>query len=217
MVTAEDATLWVHIAAGFLALFAGIGAMATTKGGRQHRRAGRLYVSAMVVVAATAIALFGFDWSRSRGFLALIAVFSFYFVFSGYRALGRKRSEATVGTPDWLGVALVTLASLGILMMGVVFVRAGNGFAPVMLVFGAIGTVVGITDGAAFLGYRDGGTWLGEHVFRMGAGYVATVTAFSTVNFLFLPVVVRWLWPTALGVPATAWAIRHYEAAFGLR
>lgn len=50
----------------------------------------------------------------------------------------------------------------------------------------------------------------------MGAGYIATVTAFSTVNFLFLPLVARWLWPTVVGLPAIAHAIRRYEREVGV-
>lgn len=214
---AEAVTLGVHVLAGFLALFAGVGAIATKKGGLRHRRAGKTYVYAMVVVAATSIGLLAFEQSTTRQFLALIAVFSFYFVFAGYRALGRKRPDASVSTVDWLAVGILVAASLGILAFGVTFWLAGNGFASVLLVFGAIGTGVGLADGATFAGYREGGTWLGEHVFRMGAGYIATLSAFSSVNFLFLPMVARWLWPTAVGVPAIAWAIRHYEAEFGLR
>lgn len=213
----EALTLWIHIAAGFLALFAGLGALATKKGGRRHRRAGRAYVYAMAVVAGTALALFAFEQSTARQFLSLIAIFSFYFAFSGYRVLSRKR-QADEPTPvDWVAVACLGLASLGILAVGGGFWLAGNGFAPVLLVFGTIGSAFAAGDLLAFSGRRAGGTWLGEHVLRMGAGYIATVSAFSSVNFLFLPTVARWLWPTAVGVPAIAWAIRHYEARFGLR
>jgi len=35
----------------------------------------------------------------------------------------------------------------------------------------------------------------------MIASYVAAVSAFSVNNFRFLPIFVRWVWPTAKGVP----------------
>lgn len=213
----EAITLRVHIAFGFVALFAGVGAIATRKGGRRHRRAGRTYVYAMAGVTATALGLFAFEQSTARQFLALVAVFSFYFAFAGYRTLSRKRPGDEPTAVDWVALGCLALAGLGILAFGARFWLAGNDFAPVLLVFGAIATVVAANDGRTFSGRREGGTWLGEHVFRMGAGYIATVTAFSSVNFLFLPLVARWLWPTIVGVPAIAWAIRHYEAAFGLR
>lgn len=216
MVTAEAVTVWIHVAAGFLALFAGVVAIATRKGGRRHRRSGRAYVYGMAVVAATALGLFGFAQTADRTVLALIAVFSFYFAFSGYRVLSRKRPDAKATGVDRVAVALLALASVGILGLGGLFWLDGNDFAPVLLVFGAIGTVFAVNDAAVFRDWRSGGTWIGEHVLRMGAGYIATVTAFSTVNFLFVPLVVRWLWPTAIGTPAIAYAIRRYEREFGL-
>lgn len=216
MVTAETATLWVHIAFGFLALFAGLIAIATRKGGRRHRRAGRAYVYGMAVVTATALGLFGFAQTTDRTVLALIAIFSFYFAVSGYRVLSRKRPDAGARGVDWLAVGLLVLASVGILSLGGLFWLDGNDFAPVLLVFGAIGSVFAANDVAVFLDLRSGGTWVGEHVLRMGAGYVATVTAFSTVNFVFLPELARWLLPTLIGSPAIGWAIVHYEREFGL-
>ena len=56
--------------------------------------------------------------------------------------------------------------------------------------------------------------WVGQHVVRMGTGYIATVSAFSAVNFLFLPPVLRWLWPTLLGTPLLVYFRRKYESRF---
>jgi hypothetical protein len=39
-----------------------------------------------------------------------------------------------------------------------------------------------------------------DHMMRFLGAYIATVTAFSVVNFHFLPYFWRWLWPTVLGV-----------------
>ena len=49
---------------------------------------------------------------------------------------------------------------------------------------------------------------------RMLAAYITTVSAFSAVNFMFLPPVVRWLWPTVIGtIGITIW-VRHYRKRF---
>jgi len=40
------------------------------------------------------------------------------------------------------------------------------------------------------------------------------VSAFSVVNFTFLPTAVRWLWPTAIGVPMITLWITYYKARF---
>lgn len=215
MVTAtpEGVVLGLHIVAGFLALFAGAGALATEKGGRRHRRFGRVYVYSMTFVAGSALLLYAFDRTFARLFLGLVAVFSYYFVFSGYRVLGRKRPGDVATAVDWVAVGLLTLAGLGLLALGVRLALDGADLAAVMLVFGLIAAGFGANDVRSFR--ADGAeprAWFYGHLTRMIAGYIATVTAFSTVNFAFLPVVVRWLWPTAVGVPAILLLLRRYRS-----
>ncbi|KTG26587.1 DUF2306 domain-containing protein [Haloferax profundi] len=208
----EDATLAIHVVAGFAALFAGLGAIVTTKGGRRHRRAGRIFVAGMTIVAVTSLVLFVFDPSPGRTFLALVAVFSYYFVFSGDRVLSRKRPTDRPGTVDWVAVGLLTVAGSGLLVMGAYLLLAGDGFATVMLVFGAAGAGFGLRDIRAFRRARaESREWFFEHIGRMGGGYIATVTAFSSVNFEFLPMVVAWLWPTVVGTPLIFLTIRKYK------
>src|SRR5467141_930185 len=100
---------WIHIAAGTLALFVAPAAMLTVKGGQPHRRWGKIYFWSMAVVAVTAIVL---AFWRPVIFLAFVAVFSFYFSFSGYRSLIIKRSVP--GAIDWIAVALMILGGIGL-------------------------------------------------------------------------------------------------------
>lgn len=214
MTTLEEVTLWVHVATGFLALFAGGGALATEKGGRRHRRFGRAYLYSMAVVSATALVLYPLGPNFWRLFLALVAVFSFYFAFSGYRVLSRKRPTDEPAPLDWGAVGVFGVASVGIVVLGFSLFASGNDFAPVLLVFGVIGTVFAGSDLRGFRRESGVGEWVGQHVVRMGAGYIATVSAFSAVNFLFLPPVLRWLWPTILGTPLLVYFQRAYEEKF---
>src|SRR3989442_8751416 len=80
--------------------------MLTAKGGRTHRRWGKVYFWAMAAVALTAVVLA--VW-RPVVFLALLAVFTFYSAFSGYRALfrNRPREGAHASALDWTA-AIVT-------------------------------------------------------------------------------------------------------------
>jgi len=146
MTTPETVTLGVHIIAGIVALIAGIGALVTTKGGQLHRRTGRVYVWAMAVVVGTVFPLLAFDPNPNRIFLTLIAVFSGYFAFSGYRVLSRKRSSDTIGRSDWIAVLLVIGACLFLGGWGIGFLLGGNSFGTVMVVFSAIGLTVGFSD-----------------------------------------------------------------------
>lgn len=210
--TTEGAVLALHIAAGFVALAGGAGALLTRKGGLRHRRFGRGYVYSMAVVAGSALVLYALTPSGTRLFLAMVAVFSYYFVFSGYRTLSRKRPGDAPGRADWAATGLLVLSGVGLLAMGARLALDGDGFATVMVAFGGIGTVFGLLDARGFRrGTTEAGAWLVDHLVRMCAGYVATVTAFATVNFTFLPVVARWLLPTLVGGPAIYLLARKYD------
>ena len=214
MTTLESLTLGAHVVAGFLALFAGLGAILTTKGGDRHRRFGRVYVYAMAFVSASVLVLLAFEQSFARQFLTLVAVFSFYFAFSGYRVLSRKRPSDDPALVDWVALGLTGVASVGLLGFGGLVLLNGGEFAPVILVFGAVGTVFAAQDLSKFRRDPDRGEWVAEHLTRMGAGYIATVSAFSAVNFVFLPTAARWLWPTLLGTPLLFYFAGQYREKF---
>jgi uncharacterized membrane protein len=200
MTTVETVALWLHIAAGALAVLAGLGALATEKGGRRHVRLGRVFVVAMGVVVVTVVPLFALDPTFFRTFLLLVAVFSGYFAFSGYRAVGRKRPADDPARVDWLAAGVTAVACVALGAWGVSLVAGGDTFGVVMVVFGAIGAALGSID---LLAFQRGAErpWLPNHLSRMVGAYIATVTAVSVVNLTMVPEVVAWLWPTAVGVP----------------
>jgi hypothetical protein len=80
-----------------------------------------------------------------------------------------------------------------------------------MLVFGAIATVMGLSDARSFRAGTEAGEWLVDHLTRMGGAYIAAVSAFSAVNFASLPGVARWLWPTLVGTPVLVYLARRYR------
>lgn len=207
--------LAVHVLAGLLALAAGAAAFATRKGGPRHRRAGRAYVVAMAIVVVTAVPL---AVRIESWFLLAVAAFSGYLVVAGYRAVARRRSGRTApGRSDY--AAHGSMVVVGSLMVGVGGWRtvAGPvGLAPVLVAFGAIGLAFA---GRALWQFRRaptaGSPPLSSHVWLMGGAYIATVTAAATVNLAMLPPLVRWLGPTAVGVPLIASAARRAERQFG--
>lgn len=210
MSTVQPVILLVHIAAGVAALFAGIGAVVTTKGGLRHRQAGKTYVASMGVVVGTVLPLFLFDPTDFfLQFLLLVAVFSGYLAFSGYRVLSRKRPKDTAAPVDWVAASLVVLACLGLAGMGGSLLADGDSFGVVMAVFGLIGGSFGVADIRIFAG-SDDGAWIEDHLSRMLGAFIATVTAVSAVNLTMLPRIVTWLGPTAVGVPLIFYWKRKY-------
>jgi hypothetical protein len=209
MTTFEEVTLWVHIAAGVVALGAGTGAMVTAKGGRRHRRAGRVFVVSMAVVVGTVFPLLALDPSAFRVFLALVAVFSGYLAFSGYRALSRKRPADGAAPVDWAAAAGVVVACLALGGWGVAMLAGGDAFGSVLVVFGGIGLAFGGIDVRSFRS-GNGGEWTVAHLQRMVGAFVATVSAVSAVNLTDQLGVVAWLWPTAAFVPLIVYWSRKY-------
>lgn len=211
-----EATLWVHVAAGVVALLAGAVALGTAKGGRRHRRAGRLYVLAMAVIVLTAFPLALVDGNY---FLFTIAVFSGYLVLNGYRVLSRKRPTPGDAAPlDW--AAHLTMVGIGVAMVGLGgrSVLAGDPLGVALVVFGAIGFLLSGREIFAIYRPQEGSReWFYRHVVFMGGGYIATVTAAVTVNLTMLPPVVRWVGPTAIGTPAIVLVVLRYRRKFGNR
>jgi hypothetical protein len=210
--------LWIHVLAGTVALLVAPGALLTVKGGPAHRRWGKIYFWAMTVVAVTAV---GVGYWRSRVFLVLVAVFSFYAALSGYRVLYRKCPERgqRATTFDWIAAVLTLLASSALIVMGILqpsptWLR----LSVVAVVLGTIGLALAARDVWVFLKPpTDRNAWWYHHMTSMIASYIAVVTAFSVVNFTFLPLTAKWLWPTMIGTPTIFIWVTYYKIRFNRR
>ena len=205
--------LFPHIVSGFLALVVAPIAMVVKKGGRQHRLWGKIFFWSMCVVGITAM---GMSAIKSNIFLAMVGIFSFYLVASGYRALYRRHvnSFKDVAKVDWILVAVSGLFCAGLIVLGI-SVLSSNIAAPfgyISTVFGVIGCWSVINDIKTFT-IRDHHkeNWMYHHMSGMVGGYIATVSAFSAVNMNFLPGIIQWLWPTFIGVPLLIYWISIYK------
>jgi hypothetical protein len=151
-------------------------------------------------------------------FLALVAVFSFYMAFSGYRVLFRKRPEQgeNAGPMDWIGAALMLGTGVLLILLGAIQPTAlWTRLSLVAIAFGITGIFFGVRDMVSFLRRpTDKNFWWYNHMGGMIGSYIAAVSAFSVVNLRFLPTVVRWLWPLAIGVPVILIWIRYYRRKF---
>jgi len=194
--------LFLHILAGVAALAAAGIAVASTKGGRLHRRSGAIYTLVMLVVGVSALVL---AVMHPNPFLFAVGVFSLYLVFTGWRAAmmrdGRPRRL------DHAGGAVMALAGLGMLGWGAQGILAGSGAQPVILVaFGSIGLTMALADWRDWArGPVTGKARIARHLGRMLGGTIATITAAGVVNLGFLPDLVVWLGPTALITPVIFW------------
>ena len=201
--------LALHVAGGAAALLAGPVAMAARKGGSLHRASGRLYAAAMACTAVSA--LFLAVAARNR-LLLVIAVFSFFLVFTGWRALDQRRLHEGIGARwfDWVVAALTLLFSAGLLASGL-----ATGRDITTLFFGVLGCALAAGQMRKLAGWVQPGSWMVRHMIGMSAAYIATVSAFAVVTLAFLPQPVAFIAPTLVGTPMIAWAVVRLKAARG--
>lgn len=196
--------LTFHIIGGGLALVTAVVAILSKVINADHRwhvYSGRLYHYGTVIVFITA---FPMAIIRPNLFLFLISIFSYYFVFTGWRvALNRKGKSHWV---DWGVTGLMGIISVGMVLYALYLLLIGINDGITILVFGGIGTVQVWPD---FQILRQGGVKGRErivvHLGKMMGGTIATATAFVVVNIDFQPAFVVWLAPTVLISPIIAW------------
>ena len=198
--------LVIHITAGSIALLTAFVALVTAKGGVIHVRAGRVYAIGMSVIFLTAVPLAALG---ADVFLLLIAFFSFYLVFAGWRfARNRSRRAQPV---DWIAVAIMGLTGLGMWTYAVVLGLSGSGQWVTMLAFGSIAVALSVADGLFFIQGRSANRRpaayrrIQRHLTNMMAGTIATVTAVMVVNVSLNPVWLPWLLPTIVITPLIVW------------
>jgi uncharacterized membrane protein len=207
----------VHVGAGVLCLLLGPIALVSGKGSRRHRDTGLLYVRLMIVMAATAFLLL---LIRFNAFFFVLAVFSYYLAFSGFRVLRRKRPDGDQSAKalDWLVAVLamvVGTASVALHLMG----RLSGDSAFIISMLG--GTVaIAAYDLVRFIRPVNSSqsqgqyVWLFEHLSKMIGSYIAVVSAFSATVLGFIPEPARQFWPVAVGVPAMIAVILNYRRRF---
>jgi hypothetical protein len=217
--------LALHIGCGAVAVVCAPVALATAKGGKTHRRWGKIYFWAMAGVAVTALIL---SFALPVFFLAMVAVFSFYSAFAAYRLLSLKDMYRG-GRPkavDWVAAVITILSSFLLFLMGFlkplvmqvgVVQVGGHPVSVVSVVFGIIGMRMGQASIAGFIKPpTEKMFWWFGHMEGMIGSYIAALTAFSAVNLSrrFGAAWWVWLWPTMVGVPAIAIWTAYYKRQF---
>lgn len=204
-------TLIAHIVAGTLALLSGPIAMMKQDGGKIHRLAGKTFYRSMMAVAVSGL---GMAWYKSSLFLVLIAMFSFYLTFTGYRALSLKKLHNGVkaGWQDWTALIVCGIFGVFQLMTGVSHVIAGESFGIVSIVFGSIFTLRIYSDYRRFtVDSGDKKTWLYVHIGNMMGAYIAALTAFLVQNIHIEPAFIVWIAPSVIISPLISVTIGKFR------
>jgi len=210
------AILLLHIILGAGALFSGMAAILSSKGGRRHNTAGRIFYYCMYGTGASALVM---TLLKFNPFLLAIALFSVYLSYSGRKAISYWRLKETY-TPclrDRVPYYIALATAIFMILYPVVPMLQAHRFSvPVLSVFGLIMLVLSLRDiqthaDSTHFRPRNKG-WLFMHIGKMSGAFIATVTAFLVNNIHIQPPWLTWLLPTAIGVPLIFLSIRKWDA-----
>jgi hypothetical protein len=207
---------YLHIMAGIVAFFVAPVALIAKKGGPIHIFWGRIFFWTMIMVAITAVLM---SLYYPNLFLFLVAIFSVHLSLSGYRASAARKAkdqnksrliDKSIARGSLL--VYVLLIGWGIYTIALLEVTA---FGIIAIVFGVIGLRFSISQLRRLnKTSTDKMNWWFEHMQGMMGSYIAAISAFSAVNFDFLPPVVRWLWPTIIGSIGISIWMNYYKKKF---
>lgn len=203
--------LYLHIAAGSSALLTGLIALIAKKKKGPHTKAGTAFYFSMLMVSASAFVM---SMMHQNFFLFVVAVFSLYLTFTGYRSINILKGKVKYGILD---LSMMILSA--VLMIGVTVIYlyqnpfSFTGFSSILLVFDIILARMLFNDFKVYanpdLITKNG--WLIRHIVRMIAAYIATTTAFLVVNVSYKYPIVIWLAPTVIFLPIIYYNVSKYK------
>jgi uncharacterized membrane protein len=176
-----SALVFLHVLAGAAALAAGFLALYSEKGRTVHRRAGRVFANAMLVLTGTGT-LISLALHPNRA-TAITGLVTFYLVASGLLTVIRKAQDAPRLYDSLYGLGfLSTVAAwgFGLFALGLPGRTLDHIPAPMLFLFAAIGTLAVIGDARLLrAGGIEGLARLRRHSWRMNfAMWVATSSFF---------------------------------------
>lgn len=195
----EKPLLYLHILAGFISLGIAYVLLFIKKGNKRHKKLGMIYVYGMSTIFVTAIPLSLLG--EFNQFLFVIAIFSFYLAFSGYRQ-GRDRNGAREQIDKALGI-FITATSILFYSMAVSLYLIEDSMWITSVIFGSIALVFSVNDFRRMKIVERPNFYdrTNLHLNLMLAGTIATTTAFIVTIDPFSTLWLNWIAPTIVGTP----------------
>lgn len=191
---AQILIFYIHAPLGFIALLTGGIALIVKKGGKVHKRMGRVFYYSMLTSAIAAFVISVLP-NHTSPFLFSIGLFSSYFLISGLRSLFYKRPSFSLQY-DKLIAYLILITGIGMILYPVVLYQKLN---IILAVFGIVGVGFGFRDLKMLKQEEETRkNWLPLHVGKMTGGYIAACSAFFVVNEI-LPGIWNWFVPGIIG------------------
>ncbi len=221
---AHQTIVLIHVLAATVCLLVMWVPLFSKKGGKVHRRAGRVFVNAMAVTCLTAFAACGVriasqpDDYDSPLFLILVGTLAAVSTLWGARILRQKgRTQPHRGRLEWAASTLLVLVGAAAIVYWM------TGATLLFVIFGVLCMWVG----AGFIQVlrqppKSKMFWWYEHLGGMLVGCISAVTAFFVVNYAYAPALLRdvipgvvvWVAPGVIGGVAIAALTHHYKRKF---
>lgn len=202
--------IYVHVAAGSLALILGLIALISQKGGSRHRKSGRIFLYVLSIVILTG--LVGVFVFKRHSFLLLITLLSGYVGFSGFRTLKLKSN-----IPQLTDILASIIALGGLGYFWIYYQQQGMFWAPVVT-YSAVGAlcIVLLYDWGRYAisrsFYQRHQLWQYEHIYKMISAFSALLSAFAGTVLPNLQPHSQYL-PSVVGVwLIIGWIVKTYRA-----
>lgn len=204
--------IYTHAFMGGLGLLSGAVSIMTQKGGRYHKKSGKLFSFTMIFSALISLIVARMPGHENL-FLFLIGIFTIYMILAGNRALTFKRSKKKeadlVDKAISGGMFLASLAMLGLGIAGFFFSITNS---ILYLFFGFFGAFMSLKDFQTFKSYKtDKNAWIVSHIGRMTGAFIASVTAFLVAG-LQISTLAVWISPTIVGTIYIIYWSRKYRS-----
>jgi uncharacterized membrane protein len=183
---------WVHIICGILSLLAGFTALFATKGSALHRRAGQVFVAAMLVMTSTG-AFIAFLMPNRGSVVA--GLLTFYMVSTSILTVRAPVTQTRALSTALMLMAFV-LAAFGF-AYGIEALNSPSGTvdkipAPPLFLFGSMALLAGIMDVRLLrAGHIEGPHRLARHLWRMTFALWMAATSAFIGQAKFLPKALR--------------------------
>lgn len=191
--------IYIHATFGGVGLLTGLAAVMLKKGAPLHKRTGTIFSYTMIISALLSLVIALWP-GHNNLFLFLIGVFTIYLILSGNRALTFKpHLKARADVKDQCISGGMLLASLVMIILGIVQLISQHRQGILYLFFGGFGGFLSLQDFKMFRTFRDKKNLrLGSHIGRMVGALIASITAFLVAGFKIGTVLV-WISPTIIG------------------
>ncbi len=175
----HQVNILTHVITGSIALLLGVMALLTIKGGRAHKKSGRLFLLFLTFVILTGLmGVFGFGRNQ---FLLVITMLAGYQGYSGYRTLQTKSNQ-----PYLIDILVASLTLVSALYFLYYFRSIGMIWSPV-IIYSTVGYLFFIIAYDFFRYFLPSSTyrnlWLYEHILKMVSAFSGLLSAFTGTVF----------------------------------